>query len=154
MEADELTYPLHIVVRYEIEQLLLAGEATAREVPKLWAERYGNYLGVDVPNDTVGALQDVHWSQGCFGYFPTYALGNAYAAQLRAKMIEEGIEWDALLSAGDLAPIRAWLREHVWQHGRTMDPKDLIVSATGEPLNPRHYANYLTNKYTALYNIR
>lgn len=154
VDADELTYPLHILVRYEIEQLLLDGKATAREVPRLWAERYHSYIGANVPNDTQGALQDVHWSQGSFGYFPAYALGNAYAAQFRAKMIEEGMDWDGLLSAGDLAPIRAWLHERVWQYGRSKDPADIIKDACGEPFNARHYANYLTHKFAPLYSLK
>ncbi|MBR3326479.1 MAG: carboxypeptidase M32 [Atopobiaceae bacterium] len=154
MDADELTYPLHIIIRYEIEQLLFDGKATAREVPRLWADRYREYLGVEVTSDTMGALQDVHWSQGDFGYFPTYALGNAYAAQIRWKMIDEGMDWDRLLASGNLAPIRSWLQTHIWQYGRQKDPRELIEDACGEPFNPRHYANYLTNKYTALYGIR
>ena len=153
-EVDELTYPLHIIVRYEIEQLLMAGEITAREVPKHWRERYQSYIGANVPNDTLGALQDVHWAEGLFGYFPTYALGNAYAAQLRAKMIDEGMDWQGLLASGDLAPIREWLRDRVWRHGRSKDPSDIIKDACGEPFNPRHYANYLTHKYAALYHLR
>lgn len=120
----------------------------------LWAERYRNYIGAAPSSDTEGALQDVHWAQGAFGYFPTYALGNAYAAQLRAKMIEEGMDWNALLAAGDLAPIREWLRDRVWQYGRSKDPAQIIQDACGEPFNPRHYANYLTDKYTKLYGIR
>lgn len=153
-DADELTYPLHIIVRYEIEQLLLAGEATAREVPKLWAERYQKYIGANVTSDSLGALQDVHWAQGAFGYFPTYALGNAYAAQFRAKMIDEGMDWKGLLAAGNLAPIREWLHDRVWRHGRSKDPAAIIEQATGEPFNPRHYANYLTSKYTTIYGIK
>ncbi|MDO4797800.1 MAG: carboxypeptidase M32, partial [Coriobacteriales bacterium] len=152
--ADELTYPLHILVRYEIEQLLFEGKATAREIPKLWDERYRKYIGTSTANYTEGPLQDVHWAQGCFGYFPTYALGGAYAAQFRAKMIDEGLAWDELLAAGDLAPIRAWLRDHVWQYGRAKDPAQIMQDACGEPFNPRHYANYLTKKYAALYGIR
>ena len=144
MDADELTYPLHIIIRYEIEQLLFDGKATAREVPRLWADRYREYLGVEVTSDTMGALQDVHWSQGDFGYFPTYALGSAYGAQML----------DRLLASGNLAPIRSWLQTHIWQYGRQKDPRELIEDACGEPFNPRHYANYLTNKYTALYGIR
>ncbi len=153
-EADELTYPLHIIVRYEIEQLLIDGKASAREVPKLWADRYHKYIGASVTSDTEGALQDVHWAWGSFGYFPSYALGNAYAAQLRAKMIEEGLDWKGTLSAGDLSPIRTWLHDRVWQYGRLKDPADIMKDACGEPFNPRHYANYLTEKYTALYNLR
>ncbi len=153
-EADELTYPLHIIVRYEIEQLLIDGKASAREVPKLWADRYHKYIGANVTSDTEGALQDVQWAWGSFGYFPTYALGNAYAAQFRAKMIEEGLDWKGTLSSGDLSPICTWLHDRVWQYGRLKDPADIMKDACGEPFNPRHYANYLTEKYTALYNLR
>ena len=153
-EADELTYPLHIVCRYEIEQMLMAGEATAREVPGLWAERYRKYIGTDVRTDTEGALQDVHWSQGDFGYFPTYALGGAFGAQLRAKMIEEGMDWQGLLAAGDLAPIRAWLGERIWRHGRTKDSQELIKEACGEPFSVSYYADYLHEKFSALYMLR
>ena len=153
-EADELTYPLHIVCRYEIEQQLLAGTASAREVPKLWAERYQKYIGANVTTDTEGALQDVHWSLGDFGYFPTYALGGAFAAQLRAKMISEGMDWSGLLAAADLAPIRAWLGERIWRHGRTKDSQELIRDACGEPFNVSYYADYLQKKYSALYGLR
>lgn len=153
MDADELTYPLHILVRYEIEQLLVSGKATARDVPRLWASRYSRYIGANVPDDTRGALQDVHWAEGDFGYFPTYALGNAYAAQMRAKMIDEGMDWSAILASGNLEPIRTWLRERVWQYGRSKDPADIIKDACGEPFTPRHYANYLTHKFAQLYSL-
>lgn len=152
-EADELTYPLHILIRYEIEQLLFDGKATAREVPTLWASRYRRYIGANVTTDTEGALQDVHWSHGDFGYFPAYALGGAYAAQLQAKMVADGIDWEGSLSSGDLAPIREWLREHVWKYGRSKDPAQIIEDACGEKFNPRYYANYLTHKYAALYGL-
>jgi len=152
-EADELTYPLHVLIRYEIEQALMDGTASAREVPTLWASRYRRYIGATVTNDTEGALQDVHWAQGMFGYFPTYALGNAYAAQLQAKMLSEGIDWEGSLSSGNLAPIRAWLRDRVWKYGRSKDPADIMVDACGEPFNARFYANYLTHKYTTLYHL-
>ena len=153
INADELSYPLHILVRYEIEQLLVSGEAKAADVPALWAERYERYLGARPSSDADGALQDVHWAMGEFGYFPSYALGNAYAAQLRAKMIDEGMDWDALLREGDLAPIRDWLKDRIWQYGRSKEPRQLIEEACGEPFSPRHYANYLTNKYVALYGL-
>lgn len=153
VEADEVTYPLHILVRYEIEKLLFEGKTTANEVPKLWGDLYDRYIGVRPTTDTEGALQDVHWAVGEFGYFPSYALGNAYAAQLRAKMIEEGMDWNALLRAGDLEPIRAWLKDRIWQYGRSREPRQLIQDACGEPFSPRHYANYLTDKYVALYGL-
>ncbi|MDO4806127.1 MAG: carboxypeptidase M32 [Coriobacteriales bacterium] len=152
-EADELTYPLHVLIRYEIEQLLFDGSATARDVPALWASRYRRYIGATVTNDTEGALQDVHWAHGAFGYFPTYALGGAYAAQLKEKMISDGVDWEESLSSGDLAPIREWLRERVWQFGRSKDPGQIIEDACGEKFNPRYYANYLTHKYATLYGI-
>jgi carboxypeptidase Taq len=138
---------------YEIEQALFDGTASAKDVPKLWASRYRRYIGAIVTSDAEGALQDVHWAQGMFGYFPTYALGSAYAAQLKAKMISDGIDWEGTLSSGNLEPIRAWLRERVWQYGRSKDPAKVILDACGEPFNPRFYANYLTHKFAALYSI-
>ena len=152
-EADELTYPLHILVRYEIEQLLFSGEATAADVPHLWAEKYRAYLGVEVPDDAHGALQDTHWACGDFGYFPTYALGSAYGAQLKAAMVAGGVDFDGACAAGDLAPIRAWLRENVWRWGRAKDPAQIIEAACGEPFSPVHYTDYLTEKFSALYRL-
>lgn len=153
MEADELTYPLHIVVRYEIEQKLFSGEATARDVPGLWRDLYKSYLGVRVPSDTQGALQDSHWADGLFGYFPTYALGGAYGAQLRDQMISEGMDWDGLLSRADLAPIREWMRVHVWQWGRAKDPAQIIQEACHTPFDPTHYTNYLQKKFSSIYGL-
>ena len=152
-EADELTYALHIIIRYEIEQLLFAGEAKASDVPRLWAERYKSYLGVDVPNHTCGALQDTHWAGGMFGYFPTYALGSAYASQYHDKMVAEGMDFDGLLAAGDLAPIRAWLHDRIWQYGRSKDPEELVLIACGEPFDASHYTRYLTEKFSAIYGL-
>jgi len=154
IQADELTYPLHIMVRYEIEQLLISGEIAARDVPFIWADRYGAYLDVNVPNNTQGALQDVHWAFGDFGYFPTYALGGAYAAQFRHQIIADGIDWAGQLSRGDLAPIRAWLGSHIWRFGRAKDPAEILEYACGEPFNPSYYADYLNKKYTAIYGLR
>ena len=153
VDADELTYPLHVIVRYEIEQLLVSGEATAADVPKLWAERYKNYLGIDVPNDARGALQDVHWASGALGYFPTYALGNAIGAQLQAAMIAEGMDFDGVCASGNLNPIHEWLRSRIWRYGRSRDTNELVLDACGEPFSARYYTDYLTKKYTALYSL-
>lgn len=153
MDADELTYPLHIVVRYEIEQKLFSGEATAHDVPGLWRDLYKSYLGVRVPDATRGPLQDSHWADGLFGYFPTYALGGAYGAQLRDQMISEGMDWDGLLSRADLAPIREWLRVHVWQWGRAKDPAEIIQEACHKPFDPTHYTNYLRKKFSDIYGL-
>lgn len=152
-EADELTYPLHVLVRYEIEQLLLSGEARADDVPRLWAEKYRAYLGVEVPDDAHGALQDVHWSGGSLGYFPTYALGTAFAAQFRDAMVAGGMDFDGTLASGDLAPVRDWLRERVWKWGRSKDSLEIVELACGEPFSPEHYTDYLTRKYSALYRL-
>ena len=152
-EADELTYPLHILVRYEIEQLLFSGEAHAADVPGLWAEKYRAYLGVDVPDDARGALQDTHWSGGSFGYFPTYALGSAFGSQLKAAMVRDGIDFDAACASGDLAPIRAWLRDNIWRWGRSKDSGELIEVACGGPFSPAYYTDYLTDKFSALYRL-
>ncbi|MDO5119096.1 MAG: carboxypeptidase M32 [Coriobacteriales bacterium] len=152
-EADELTYPLHIIIRYEIEQLLMSGEATAADVPKLWAEKYQSYLGVRVPDDAHGALQDVHWSQGSIGYFPTYALGSAFGAQLRAAMIAQGVEFSRHLSEGNLAPIRDWLRTNVWWFGRSKDADQIIKDATGEAFSAHFFTDYLVEKYTSIYGL-
>lgn len=152
-EADELTYSLHIVIRYEIEQLLMSGEATAADVPGLWRDRYKSYLGIRVPNDTRGALQDVHWSQGAIGYFPTYALGNAYGAQLRAAMIRSGVDFAGTLSRGDLSPIRTWLQENVWRFGRSKDSADIIRDACGEEFSATYFTDYLVKKYSAIYGL-
>ena len=152
-EADELTYPLHVIVRYEIEQLLFSGEATAADVPGLWADRYQRYLGVTVPDDAHGALQDTHWSDGSLGYFPTYALGSAFGAQLKATMVSEGMDFDAVCASGDLAPVREWLRERIWRWGRAKDSGELIEGACGEPFSASHYTSYLTEKFSALYRL-
>ena len=110
-------------------------------------------LGVRVPDDAHGALQDVHWSQGMIGYFPTYALGNAYGAQLRAAMIASGMRFGDLLAAGNLAPIREWLRTNVWWYGRSKDPEEIILAATGEEFSAHHYTDYLQEKFSAIYGL-
>lgn len=153
MDADELTYPLHILIRYEMEQELFAGDITARDVPRVWAQKYKDYLGIDVPNHSVGALQDMHWSDGCIGYFPTYALGSAYGNQLTAKMIEEGMDFDGVIASGDLEPIREWLRSRIWRYGRSKDPLVLFEQAVGAKFDPRFYTEYLEKKFSDIYQL-
>lgn len=152
-EADELTYPLHITIRYDIERLLFAGEATAKDIPALWAQKTREYLGLDVPNDTLGCLQDTHWSGGSFGYFPTYALGSAYDAQYVPAMERAGVDLDAACAAGDLAPVRAWLRENIWQWGRGKDASELVEAACGAPFDATFYCDYLAKKFGELYQL-
>ncbi len=151
--ADELTYPLHVLVRYEVEQLLMSGEAKAADVPRLWAERYKSYLGINVPNDARGALQDTHWAEGDIGYFPTYAFGSAIGAQLKAAMVRDGMDFDGVCASGNLMPIHEWLRDRIWRYGRSRDTNELILDACGEPFSPTYYTDYLTQKFTALYGL-
>ncbi len=147
MEADELTYPLHIVIRYEVERALMAGELSVDDVPARWAELYERYLGVAPKGDLEGALQDVHWSMGLLGYFPSYALGGVIGAQFLHAMREDGVPFDETLAAGDLSPVRRWMVEHVWRFGRAKDTADILLDATKEPLNPVYYLSYLEEKF-------
>lgn len=153
-DADELTYPLHILIRYELEQMLFSGEAKAADIPALWAAKHKEYLGLDVPDDAHGALQDTHWSDGSLGYFPTYALGSAFGAQLKAAMVAGGMDFDAVCASGDLAPIREWLRTNIWHWGRAKDSDELMLAACGEPFSPAYYTDYLTQKFSSLYGLQ
>ncbi len=146
-EADELTYCLHVMVRYELEKKLFSGELTAKDLPAAWNALYKEYLGIDVPTDREGVLQDSHWSGGSFGYFPSYALGSAYGAQLLEKM-KETVDVDACLEKGDFAPINAWLEDKIWRFGSLYKPGELFEKAAGAKFNPDYYVNYLTEKYS------
>ena len=149
-EADELTYCLHVMVRYELEKRLFAGELTSKDLPAEWNRLYKEYLGVDVPNDREGVLQDSHWSGGMFGYFPSYALGSAYGAQLLHKMREE-FDLEEEIASGDLSRVNDWLRERIWKYGSLREPKALMEAAFGEPFDAKYYVEYLKTKYEALY---
>lgn len=151
IEADELTYPLHIMIRYEIERKLFSGEATAKDIPALWDQLTDKYLGIKVPDDAHGCLQDTHWSGGSFGYFPTYALGSAYDAQYVSAMVEDGVNVGEACAAGDLAPIRSWLEQKIWRWGRSKDAPELIMGACGKPFDATYYCDYLAKKFGALY---
>lgn len=149
-EADELTYPLHIIIRYEIEKMLMADEISVEELPLVWNKKYEEYLGITPKNDAEGVLQDVHWSGGMFGYFPSYAIGNAVAAQIYAYMHND-VNVKECLESGNLMPIREYLREHIHCFGSTKNMNELLIAMTGEPLNADYYTKYLTEKYTKLY---
>lgn len=150
IEADELTYPLHIMVRYEIEKLLMQDKVSVDELPTLWNRTIKEYLGIEPKNDAEGVLQDIHWSGGMIGYFPTYALGSAYAAQIYNVMKKE-IDIDKAIRDNKMELINFWLKEKMHQYGSSKTPKELLVSITGEEFNPRYYINYLKEKYTELY---
>ena len=151
-EADELTYALHIMVRYEIEKQLIAGTLAVSDVPAQWNRLYKEYLGIDVPSDKEGCLQDSHWSGGSIGYFPSYALGSAYGPQMLKKMEADiGNVYEAV-AKGDLTGVTGWLREKIHRHASFMKPGELFASVCGQ-FDAKYFTDYLTEKYTELYNL-
>ena len=151
-EADELTYSLHIMIRYEIEKELLNNNLSVNNLNKLWNKKYKEYLGIDVKNDNEGILQDVHWSSG-FGYFPTYSLGNAYNAMYYNRMKQE-IDVPSLIQSNNIKEIVNWLKENVYESASYLTPKEWIKKITGRELDPTDYLDYLENKYSELYNLK
>ena len=152
IEADELTYCLHIMVRYEIEKKLIAGTLQVKDVPAEWNRMYKEYLGVDVPSDTLGCLQDIHWSFGNIGYFPSYALGSAYGAQMLHVMQQELGDAFRDVEKGDLSRITGWLKEHIHKFASFKKPGQAFEDACGK-FDPQYYTDYLTKKYTEIYNL-
>lgn len=153
VDADEVTYNLHIVLRYEIERGLLNNTIAVKNLPQEWNDRMIKYLGYTPKNDREGVLQDVHWSHGGLGYFPTYTLGNLYAAQFWASMKKDLPNVDAEIRSGNFANILQWLRKNIHQHGRKFSADELCKNITGETLNPQHFMNYIKTKYGALYGV-
>ena len=151
IDADELTYCLHIMVRYELEKALFAGEIEVKDLPYHWNRLYREYLGVDVPSNKKGVLQDSHWSGGNIGYFPSYALGSAYGAQFLKKM-KETVNFDECVRNGNLAPINEWNRENIWQYGQLCAPSQILEKTVGS-FDPMVFADYLEAKFTELYNL-
>ncbi|WP_302082286.1 carboxypeptidase M32 [Salinibaculum rarum] len=152
VEADELTYHMHILVRFEIERDLIRGELDVSDVPQVWNDKYEEYLGVRPDTDTEGCLQDIHWCHGAFSYFPTYTLGSVLAAQLDATIREE-LPLDVQIRNGEFDPLREWLREHVHQHGSQYTTPELIQRATGEQFTADYFLEYVDEKYGSLYDI-
>ncbi|MGP4060022.1 carboxypeptidase M32 [Halobacillus sp. H74] len=150
IEADELTYCLHIMVRYELEKALIAGEIEVKDLPEMWNQKMEDYVGIRPESNAEGVLQDIHWSGGDFGYFPSYALGYMYAAQLEAQMRKE-LDVDQCIEKGDFQRIKAWLTKNVHQYGKMKKPLEILHDVTGEGLNPEYLIEYLTNKYKNIY---
>ncbi|GMK41516.1 carboxypeptidase M32 [Paenibacillus sp. CCS19] len=153
IEADELTYNLHIIIRYEIEKLIFNEGVKAKDLPAIWNEKYREYLGVVPSNNSEGVLQDVHWSGGAFGYFPSYSLGNMYAAQIADTLERELPNFWQLVGEGNLIPIKQWLTERVYKWGKARTPSEIIVGTTGKPLDPSHLVTYLERKYKEIYKL-
>lgn len=153
VDADEVTYNLHILIRFELERALIEGDLQVADLPTAWNEKYKEYLNIVPENDAVGVLQDVHWSEGLFGYFPTYTLGNLYAAQFFAKAEEELEGLDTLFHKGEFAPLREWLIFHVHRHGRRYAPQALVEQCTGSPLSHEALIDYMKRKFGEIYQL-
>jgi len=153
VEADEVTYNLHVILRFELEQALLSRDLKVRDIPGAWNEKMKSYLNIVPPKDSDGCLQDVHWSAGIFGYFPTYALGNIYSAQFFSSARKSLNDLDSDIERGDFTGLRNWLKEHVHSNGSLYKPSELVQRAAGEPLNEDHLIGYLKEKVAITYNI-
>ncbi len=153
-EADELTYNLHIMIRYELEKALISGELQAKDLPAIWNEKMNEYLGVVPSNDAEGVLQDIHWSFGGFGYFPSYTLGNLYSAQIYQVIQKQIPHFHELLTEGNLIPIREWLKIHIHQYGKIYTPGELIQKISGEDLNADYLIQYFERKFSKIYDLK
>lgn len=153
VEADEVTYNLHIMVRYELECAMLTGELAPRDLPEAWNEKYRAYLGITPPDDRQGCLQDVHWSGGSMGYFPTYSMGNLLSFQIWERLTADLGDVDGMLATGDCRPVFEWLLERVYRQGSKFPPSELIQRVTGKPLSAEAYLRGIRAKYGALYGL-
>jgi carboxypeptidase Taq len=146
-DADEVTYGLHIILRFELELELLAGTVSVRDLPEVWNARMKEYLGLDVPDDARGVLQDMHWSIGLFGYFPTYQLGNVISLQIWERARADLGDLEEQFARGEFSPLREWLREHIYRHGSMYPPRELLRRVTGSDLDSDPYLQYLRTKF-------
>lgn len=153
VEADEVTYNMHTLVRFELECDLLTGALAVKDLPASWNAKYEDYLGITPPNDANGCLQDVHWSAGLIGYFPTYSMGNLMSYQFWNKLKSEVPNTDALIEAGTFEPILTWLQTNIYRKGKKFPPKELVMQVTGKPMGSEDYINGLTEKYREIYSL-
>jgi carboxypeptidase Taq len=151
IEADEVTYGLHIIIRFEIERELIAGKITVADLPRIWNQKYKKYLDVNIENDSEGVMQDTHWAEGYFGYFPSYALGNIYSGQILAAVEKDMPNWTDQIAKGNFHNVKQWLIENVHQYGKLYNAADLIKKIAGEEINVKYYLDYLNEKYSKLY---
>jgi len=151
IEADEVTYGLHIIIRFEIERELIAGKITVADLPRIWNQKYKKHLGMNIENDSEGVMQDIHWAEGYFGYFPSYALGNIYSGQILAALEKDMPNWKNQIAKGNFHNVKQWLIENVHQYGKLYNAADLIKKIAGEEINVKHYLDYLNEKYSKLY---
>ena len=153
IESDELTYSLHIIIRYELEKAIFDGDAGVNELQVLWNKKYKEYLGVEPKSDAEGILQDMHWSSGNFGYFPSYALGNLYGAQFIHTLKKDMPDFERRIAGGDLMSLNKWLKDNIHQYGSVYLPGELLKRVTGEELTAKYYIDYLNEKYSDIYEL-
>ena len=153
VEADEVTYPMHVILRYEIEKGLFDGSVEINTLPELWNSKMKEYLGVEPPSDTLGVLQDTHWSGAAFGYFPSYTLGAIYASQFYKTLLQEKPDLGNEIESGNLATIRQWLNQEIHEKGRLLSVANLVKQVTGDDLNPTIFLDYLKKKYRKIYRL-
>lgn len=151
--ADELTYHFHVLIRFEVEKALMENSLSINDLPSYWNAKYKEYLGIDVPSDAQGVLQDIHWSHGSFGYFPTYSMGSFYAVQFFNKAGQDIDNLPELIEAGNMIPLLDWLRENIHKHGKIYGANELCERVTGEKLDFSHFMKYARQKYDAIYNL-
>jgi carboxypeptidase Taq len=151
IEADEVTYGLHIIIRFEMERDIFTGKLTVEELPQAWNEKYDKYLGVEIENDSEGVMQDTHWASGSYGYFPSYALGNIYGGMFLKKLKKDDPTWKKELKKGNFQPVKNWMIENVHSKGNLYDPADLVKEITGETLKVKPFISYLEKKFGKIY---
>jgi len=154
IQADEVHYHLHVLIRYEIEKGLLGGSLEVEGLDKVWNEMYLNYLGLEVPDDALGILQDIHWAEALFGYFPTYSLGSCYAAQFYAQALKDVPNLKESIAEGNMGPLVDWLRENIHQYGQQFTSEELCQRITGEGLNLKYFMDYVRSKYEHIYDLQ
>jgi len=152
-EADELHYHFHVIIRYEIEKAIMENDLQVEDIRDAWNEKYKSYMNMEVPDDANGFLQDVHWSHGSIGYFPTYSIGSLYAAQIFEAIKKQLPNVTDNIQSGDTTLVLQWLRENVHQHGQLYDAEDLCKKITGEGLNSEYFLDYAKAKYQDIYGI-
>jgi carboxypeptidase Taq len=153
VEADEVTYCLHIMIRFDLERDLFESKITVKELPELWNQSYKEYLDLKIQNDSEGLMQDTHWASGLYGYFPSYALGNIYSGQILEAMQKKLPNWQTQLAKGDFMKIKTWLVQNVHSYGNLHDAPELIKKISGKELTVKPYLNYLNEKYSKLYGL-
>ncbi|MEX2715800.1 MAG: carboxypeptidase M32 [Candidatus Sigynarchaeum springense] len=151
IEADEVTYSLHVVLRFEMEQLIMEDKATTSELPQIWNEKMDKYFGLKIDNDSEGIMQDTHWAGGLFGYFPDYALGNVYDGMFLEKIAKDIPDWEIAVSRGDFSPIHEWMKTNVHDKGNLMDAVDLVKAVTGKPIDAEPFIRYLDRKMSKIF---